>query len=602
MIRLKTLTWSNMFSYGEAENSIDFSNNKLTQLIGKNGDGKSSIALILEEVLFNKNSKCIKKADIKNRYTLGKTCYVSLTFDKDEDEYCIKSVRGTTLSVTLLKNGEDISGNTSTSTYKTLADIIGMDHKAFSQIIYQSHSSSLEFLKSPDTARKRFLIDLLGLNKYTTIGEYFKKALQDLNKDVVQAETKVATIRDWIASYNQTDLVIKDYEPDVIIDPAIDLEISKVADSLNTLAQRNKDILQNLLCKSILDSTIIESDIQPPVITDTSELVARKAVYKKSLEDAKQLLAKMRGLGHVCPTCTQEIDQERVSSLTAEQEEIIEENSFQVYGCTKAISEANDALKAWAEHTRLQEEWEKYYRLYDPNMPSEALDEKDLQARLAVLRDQAELLRTEAAEITKRNKAATEHNTKVELIISQLVSMEKDLNKWVDILAETTKSATTLSTLVKTFSTTGLVAYKIETLVTDLEAISNEYLGELSSGRFQIGFVIAGNDKLNVVITDNGKDIEMQALSAGETARVNVAVLLAIRKLTSSLFSDARVNLLFLDETISTLDTDGKEKLIEVLLAEDDLNTILVSHEYTHPLLEKVTVVKDKNISNLIKD
>ena len=60
MITIKTLAWSNAFSYG-ADNLIDFSNAQLTQLVGKNGHGKSSIALILEEVLFNKNSKSIKK-------------------------------------------------------------------------------------------------------------------------------------------------------------------------------------------------------------------------------------------------------------------------------------------------------------------------------------------------------------------------------------------------------------------------------------------------------------------------------------------------------------------------------------------------------------
>ena len=61
-IELKKLTFSNMFSYGEKENSIYFNNNKITQLTAPNGSGKSSIALILQEVLFNKNIKGIKKS------------------------------------------------------------------------------------------------------------------------------------------------------------------------------------------------------------------------------------------------------------------------------------------------------------------------------------------------------------------------------------------------------------------------------------------------------------------------------------------------------------------------------------------------------------
>ena len=72
MITIKELRWSNAFSYGK-DNKINFVDAPLTQLVGKNGHGKSSIALILEEILFNKNSKGIKKADIINRYVKDKS-------------------------------------------------------------------------------------------------------------------------------------------------------------------------------------------------------------------------------------------------------------------------------------------------------------------------------------------------------------------------------------------------------------------------------------------------------------------------------------------------------------------------------------------------
>ena len=67
MITLKQLRFSNCFSYGE-NNIFSFVTSALMQLVGKNGHGKSSVALILEEVLYNKNSKGIKKSDILNRH------------------------------------------------------------------------------------------------------------------------------------------------------------------------------------------------------------------------------------------------------------------------------------------------------------------------------------------------------------------------------------------------------------------------------------------------------------------------------------------------------------------------------------------------------
>ena len=87
-------------------------------------------------------------------------------------------------------------------------------------------------------------------------------------------------------------------------------------------------------------------------------------------------------------------------------------------------------------------------------------------------------------------------------------------------------------------------------------------------------------------------------MSSGELARVNTATLIAIRKLMSSI-SKSRINILFLDEVVSVLDDLGREKLVEVLTEEENLNTYVVSHGWTHPLLEKIEIVKDENISRL---
>ena len=121
-------------------------------------------------------------------------------------------------------------------------------------------------------------------------------------------------------------------------------------------------------------------------------------------------------------------------------------------------------------------------------------------------------------------------------------------------------------------------------------------MAELSDGRFTLEFVVS-NDKLNVEITDNGNVVDILALSSGELARVNTATLIAIRKLMSSI-SKSKINILFLDEVTNVLDDQGREKLVEVLLRED-MNTYIVSHGWSHPLLEKIEVVKDGNISTL---
>jgi DNA repair exonuclease SbcCD ATPase subunit len=168
MLTFNKLKWSDAFSYGE-NNEIDFRKHPLVQIVAKNGSGKTSIGLILEEVLFNKNSKNIKKSDILNRYSKKSKYRIAIDFEKDGNTYTVDTVRGTTQSVILTCNGVDISEHTSTGTYKAIEKILGYNHKTFTQVCNVSDPFCLEFLTTTDSKRKEFLIDLLKLSEYTDI-------------------------------------------------------------------------------------------------------------------------------------------------------------------------------------------------------------------------------------------------------------------------------------------------------------------------------------------------------------------------------------------------------------------------------------------------
>ena len=565
------------------------------QLVGKNGHGKSSVALILEEVLYNKNSKGIKKSDILNRHSTAKFYTIELDFDKDGVEYRIETKRGATQTVKLLCGEKDISGHTATQTYKIIEELIGIDHKTFAQIVYQSHAGSLEFLTSPDTARKKFLIELLNLSKYTNAGEIFKKAAVEISKEAAVAQGKVDTISQWINKYAKVD-----FEPKPLVEvPEIPettySEAERLNLSLSNIEKTNKRITQNNTYKQLQAKITLLPLPEKPI---ESEITYAKAITKASTEysAAKVFVDKMSKLHGTCPTCLSAIDTDKVSSLVTDHKHIMDESKEQESVASKKYEELRVHRTTWEIAQKSQEEWEKYHQLIDIDLDSKLLDGDELSTSLSSLQKQISALKSQITFLEKENTERAAHNNKLTVIQTQLIEMSEELEEWSGKLHGLSKKLNSLNILVKTFSTTGLVAYKIENLVKDLEGISNEYLGELSGGRFQISFQISGSDKLNVIITDNGIDIDILALSGGERARVNVATLLAIRKLMQSL-SQSRINLLILDETIESLDVDGKEKLIEVLLGEESLNTVLVSHGFSHPLLEKIHVIKHNNIS-----
>jgi DNA repair exonuclease SbcCD ATPase subunit len=597
MIRFKELRWSNAFSYGK-DNVLRLDAVPLTQLVGKNGNGKSSVALVIEEILYNQNSKKIKKADILNRYIKDKNYTIELDFNKDGAEYTIKTTRTVTSgSVSLFKDGVDISNHTSTGTYKNIEYIIGYDHKTFSQIVYQSSVSSLEFLTATDTARKKFLIELLNLTKYTKANEVFKDLASNMSKSLDILQAKIATVSSWIAKYSKEELVYKQIEPVPVLPTNLLDQLALLSNDLKNVEYTNKKISQNNTYKQILANIEIGAGVSAPTEDLTALKIALSEITKK-LKDGKHLSTKHTGAVIKCVTCSQDMDNSVMFNMAREFESTRPELEFQQSLLSSKIAEVEGQSLKHLAHIKNTQEWEKYHALVDTSISSDLLDKDRIAKDITVLKNKVDNITKDIYAIEKRNTLTTEHNSKVKVITEQMQSMKVELSELNLDLSLKVSELANLQILVKAFSTTGLVAYKIECLVKDLESITNEYLLVLADGRFQLGFKITSSDKLNVVITDNSKDVDILALSSGERARVNVATLLAIRKLMQSL-SNSRTNLLILDETVENLDAEGKERLIEVLLAEDSLNTFLISHGFSHPLLDKISIVKDNNISRI---
>jgi len=596
MITLQKLKWDNCFSYGSG-NELQLDDNTVTQIIGTNGMGKSSIPLIIEEALYNKNSKGIKKADIPNRY-INDGYNISLSFKKDDNSYEVTINRKSNIKVKLEKNGEDISSHTATNTYKTLQEIIGIDFKTFSQLVYQNTNASLQFLTATDANRKKFLIDLLHLEHYVELFDLFKEASKSSSFKMNSISSKLATVEKWLEDNKLSDTNIL---------PLLNLQIDTSEDEktlrslsieLENISEKNKKISANNQYKALIKAIDINqlNSCSIQSIESYDILQSELGSINAAATGAQRTLARLKKLKDKCPTCEQSIDISVEQSMIAvEQAKLLEaqEKIDEIEGKISRIKRDN------AEFNRVQKakaDWEGLYRSIDKDLQSAPVDKGELDSRILCVHNRLQESKEVLAENARENEKRTRRNTRIQVIQEQTDEFISQLNQCQSELEEQQKIDSNLDVLKKAFSTNGLLAYKIENLVKELEELTNEYLGELSDGRFTLEFVVS-NDKLNVQITDNGNIVDILALSSGELARVNTATLIAIRKLMSSI-SKSRINILFLDEVINVLDDVGREKMVEVLLKED-LNTYIVSHGWTHPLLEKIEVVKNGNVSGL---
>ena len=91
MIVFKSVTWKNFLSTGNSANKVLLNKSATTLIIGKNGEGKSTILDALCFSLFGKPFRNINKGQLVNSIN-GKGCVVEIEFSINSKEYRI--VRG----------------------------------------------------------------------------------------------------------------------------------------------------------------------------------------------------------------------------------------------------------------------------------------------------------------------------------------------------------------------------------------------------------------------------------------------------------------------------------------------------------------------------
>jgi DNA repair exonuclease SbcCD ATPase subunit len=605
------MRWDNWFSYGE-DNFIPFTDEKVLQITGKNGSGKSSIPVILGEVLYSKNAVGKTKQKLVNRYLDSQYLSAEVEFTKDGKDYRVEFSRKSTLKLRLFEDGEDISSHTTTNTYKTLERILGFDFKTFWQLIYQSSKEGLDFLTATDTNRKKFLVNLFNLNSYLDIHENFKKHASKINNELLELNGKISSTSAWIVKHEKEDFTIHDLKEVPVIDQAKVDKISDLKAELLNINETNRKINLNNEYRKLLnslDTSILNEEINVP--SNKKELEAQKHdlwtkinTSSTQINNNIQFINKIEKLGDKCPTCEQPIDPAFVSDLITISREVIDEAEADEKGYNKKIKSIDEKLldilkleKRNKVKESVAQELQDLLSRFDKTLPAEIIVPEDIQNNIDELNLELNNINTEIRKANEHNIKAEQHNTKVGIIEQQLIDYKKQLKLYELDHAEREDIYNRLNIIKKAFSTNGLVNYKIDYLIKDLEFQINSYLEELSSGKFQLNFTLKG-EKLNIDILDDDKTITIEELSAGELARVNTATLLAIRKLMAAI-SSTKLNVLFLDEITGVLDDEGKEKLIEILMKEDELNTFLVSHEYDHPLIPKMNIVKENKISRI---
>jgi DNA repair exonuclease SbcCD ATPase subunit len=594
-----------MYSYGQ-NIEISLNKEKITQLSAPNGAGKSSIALILQEILYNKNIKGIKKGDILNKYITDKDWYATLTFSVNNDEYLIDVRRTPTQTkVVLFENDIDISEHKVLDTYKKLHEILGMQFDIFSQLTYQSSIDLLDFLKATDSNRKKFLINLFNFTKYLELGDVIKLESNKIDKELIARRGELKSVEEYIN--NSSILPNKELIDVPEIDEQIKYSIKELELKIHNIDADIKQIDKNNLYirerNDINFSVAMQIPTNPQLDSDIQKTRDSVNLSKRLIQEAKDKL-KTLDLSDSCYACGQSLDNSQSLSLKNNFEEAIDINSkscaeheAEYKNLTKQQKDYEIALTAYNANKISIERFETLSNLIDSSLPKNTPDKQQIDLELVKLKTSLKSQDDERNKIKRYNEDVTSHNTKMVILKEELQKFSSRQTELNSDIFNLQGKYDNLQILKKAFSTSGIVAYKLENVAKDLENTINRYLTVLSDGQFSVVFRLIG-EKLNVVIVSNGKEVTIESLSGGEFSRVQTSVLLAVRSTLSKIGGNS-INLLFLDEITGVLDDAGKEKLFEILSEEVGLNVFLISHDYSHPLIPKIEIEKENNISTM---
>jgi DNA repair exonuclease SbcCD ATPase subunit len=446
---------------------------------------------------------------------------------------------------------------------------------------------------------------LFNFTKYLELGDIIKLESNKIDKELIARRGELKSVEEYIN--NSSILPSKELKEVPEIDEQVKYSIKELELKIHNIDADIKQIDKNNLYirerNDINFSVSLQTPTNPQLVSTIQKTRDGINLTKRMIQEAKEKL-KTLDLSDSCYACGQSLDNSQSLSLKNSFEEAIELNSIkcaehevEYKNLTKQQNDYENALIAYNTNKTSIERFETLSNLIDTSLPKNTPDKQQIDLELVKLKNSLKTQDDERNKVKRYNDEVTSHNTKMVILKEELQKFSSRQTELNSDIFNLQGKYDNLQILKKAFSTSGIVAYKLENVAKDLENTINRYLTVLSDGQFSVVFRLIG-EKLNVVIVSNGKEVTIESLSGGEFSRVQTSVLLAVRSTLSKIGGNS-INLLFLDEITGVLDDAGKEKLFEILSEEVGLNVFLISHDYSHPLIPKIEIEKENNISTM---
>lgn len=438
----------------------------------------------------------------------------------------------------------------------------------------------------------------------------------DINKDTIQYKNIVSRKKELL---NEVDLINKENE---LTKRSIKKNILDVKE-----INKNKLDISKKIDKSEKDTFVIE------FISGKNDLEKLIETHSKELDDLKKQLAEyelqLKQLeilqpGKQCPTCLSNFD---------ELDEVVDKRKSRKLYLESKISELNQLQKECkielddAKSIKLKtrntiEEIEKAKIVFSKYIMEEDFLTKDydkLKLYFEVLVKRKEEVEKELIDIRQsieEYKVYQDDKTQIDKLEDSIESVDANLSvlreelvnegiKLGSITAkieennrlkseriilfkqkEELKEETRIyKFLVKSFGKDGVPAIIVENITQELRQFANQILEKVCHRPTSIDFITqkqndtgSWGETFEVIVTMDGKELELRDLSGGEKVRISIAIRLAISHFLGRRMGSG-INFLLLDEVDQALDKHGVESLANMIhILSGSYKILLITH------------------------
>lgn len=545
-MRIDYIEFKNFASYGNQRQRIDFKHDdsELFLTLGKNGDGKTTIANAIIYALYGK-VEGVKLADLPNR--INKELHVKIGLKCGT--MAIEIERGISPNkFSVLINGVEFDKAGKKSVQEYLEDeVFGIPYHVFKNIIILSVNDFKSFLTMSNQDKKQIIDRMFGFSILNDMQRQIKDERRDIKFDIDAYDAELNQILDSIAS---------------------------VRGKLNTLleesATANKSKIQELKDQLVtLHETVL--DIEANRQKEEDEMNRFNKEYNEKRTEAGDIKREIDYLnkklklyesGH-CPTCETKLTSDWHKSQKDSFSEKIETSTDDI----KSIKAEMDSLQDKVLEARTAK------LDLEGQISDNKVTMRGLKAELMKLKDTPE-----GADFDHLRNLITEFEEKEAKKSASKDQLNGDYN-FMEIVEQVLGEDGVKNLAVKTI---------LPGLNTNIAAMTQT---------MHLQFHIRFDEKFNCIINHLGEDINPMTLSTGERKKADFIVIVAIIKILKLRFP--QLNLLFLDELLSSVDHDGVYNILKILnqvIKEHKINTFVINHSVLpHEIFDKKIQIYREN-------